>query len=313
MMKNQYRVLLSLLLFCLSHCYAVASKDQVMIMADNMADYMKRTIKPVYQEERVRVFVRNGNAQQGLDLLARGQTSIAVVARDLTGFERMRNPAFEEIPVASDALVFITHPDNPIESLTFKDIQRIYTVPGLTWGAFIGPGHKLSDMPIVPISKTQNNGVFQAFMRYFRFYSVQEELSNLYFQLYPYQNDSVKVLLAPRDEVAIARLAVYPNGIAFVALGALESPDLGKNFKVVKFNRVEPSFQTVFHRQYPLTYRLNFIINERTLTQATQTYIDWILDASGQDIFRQAGLAPINLKTKIIQTNTSLTRFRRFY
>lgn len=312
-MKNQYIYLIILCFFLSSSCWAVASKDQVMIMADNVADYMKRTVKLVYQEERVRVFVRNGNANQALDLLGRNQTSIAVIARDLTGFEKMRNPQFDEIPVASDALVFIVHPSNPIESLSLRDIQRIYTVPGLKWGAFIGPGHPMSDTLIIPISKTQNNGVFQAFMRYFRFFGVREELSNLYFQMYPNQNDSARVLLAARDEVAIARLAVYQNGIAFVALGALESPGLGKNFKVVKFNRVEPSFQTVFHRQYPLTYRLNFIINERTKTQATQAYIDWILDGSGQDIFRQAGLAPINLKTRIMQTNTSLTRFRRFY
>lgn len=281
-------------------------------MADNVGGYMKRTIKPVYQDERVRVFVRNGNAEQGLDMLLRGQTSIAAIARDLNGYEKLRNPQLEQIPVASDALVFIVHPDNPLDNLTLKDVQKIYTTPGLKWGEFIGPGHELSNQEIVPISKTENNGVFQAFMRYFRFFSVKEENSSLHFQLYPYQDESIRVIVAGRDEVAMARLAVYPNGIAFVSLGAMNSPKLGKSFKTVKFNRVEPGFKTVFHRQYPLTYRMNFIVDEDKISDSTQQYIDWVLDAPGQDIFRQAGLAPINLKTRIIQTNSSLTRFRRY-
>lgn len=303
---------LTALLFLFSYLCWGSSKDQVMVIADNVGFYLKGTVRPLYRDERVRLFVRNGNAEQALDMLARGQTDIAALTRPLNGYEKLRNPQFEEIPVASDALVFIVHPDNPIENLSFRDIQKIYNKPGVKWGEFIGPGHELSDQEIIPISKTQNNGVFQAFMRYFRFAGVTQEASGLYFQRYPNQDDSVRVIMASRDEVAMARLAVYRNGIAFVSLGALNSPKVGKNFKAVNFNRVEPSFKSVFHRQYPLTYRLNFVVDTDNLSRSTQDYIDWVLDGAGQDIFRAAGLAPINLKTRIIRTNTSLTHFRRY-
>jgi phosphate transport system substrate-binding protein len=285
---------------------------RVMIVADNIAQYLKETVAPVAKEKKIHVLIRAVDTDTALELVLKGETDIAAITRELYSEEKQKNPQFREEPIASDALVFVVHPSNPLDNLTNEQVMYIYTTKGVEWKEFIGSGHPLSEKSINPMSKTQQNGAFTAFMRYFKFSGVQEKGKTLYFQQYPNQKDTQKVSCVTTDQAAIAQLAVRKESIAFVSLTALASYKEGKDFKVIPYNKIAPSVKTTFNRTYPLTYRLNFVMDGGRTTPEAQAYLDWILDGEGQDLFRNLGLAPINLKTKIIQTTSSLTQFRSY-
>lgn len=301
-----------MLLLCTPWVFGINSSSRVMIVADNIGQYLKDTVDPVLKEKNIHVLIRSGNTETALDLLLKEETGIAAITRSLYEEEKSRYPFLKEEPVASDALVFIVHPSNPLENLTREQVQYLYTTPNIKWKEFIGSQHPLSEKVINPMSKSEQNGSFKAFMQYFKFYDSQEKGKNIFFSLYPNQKDLARVSSVATDQAVMSQLAVRPESIAFVSLTALKNYKEGKDFKVVAYNRVTPSVKTTFNRTYPLTYRLNFVLNTKNPDPAAQAYLDWVLEGEGQDIFRGFGFAPINLKTKIIQTNTSLTQFRRF-
>jgi phosphate transport system substrate-binding protein len=292
--------------------FLAAEQSRVMIVADNISNYLKETIQPYSQKDNSRILIRSGDSDIAIDLVLKKEADIAAITRSLYQDEKDQHPELEEVPIASDALVFIVHPSNPLKVLTKEQIQSIYTVPNMTWGGLIGNQHPLSKKNINPISKADKNGSFKAFMRYFQFSSSEESGNSIFFHQHPYQKNTAKVSSVSTDKAAIAQLSVRPESIAFVSLTALLSYQEGKDFKIVAYNKIVPSVTTVFNRSYPLTYRLNFITSNRNENFSANKYIEWILDGEGQDIFREFGLAPINLKTKIIHTTSSYTRFRRY-
>ncbi len=288
-----------------------AAPKRVMIVADNIGDYLKKTSSPVKKAQGVNIIIRSGTTERALEMLSHKETDIAAITRDLTEDEKKLYPSFSQEPIASDALVFVVHTSNPIENLSREDIEKIYGQNGLTWESFIGSEHSLSKKIIQPMSRTSENGSFKAFSRYFRFASIEEKKNGLIFNQYPNQKNAKVVSTVMTDDAVVAQLAVRPEAIAYISLTSLKKYVDGKDFKIVSFSKVKPSVQTTFNRQYMLTYRLNFVYSGE-LDEAGRLYRDWILDAEGQDLFRDVGFAPINLKTKIIQTTSSLTQFRRF-
>jgi len=288
------------------------AEGRVMVVADNISYYLKETVAPFDKEHAIHVLVRAGDTETALDLLLREATDIAAITRELYPEEKKRYSQLIETPVASDALVFVVHPSNPLNNLTKSQVQSLYTKKNIKWRELIGYGYELSEKTINPMSKTQHNGSFKAFMRYFNFESAQEKGKSIYFQLDPDQKNTQRVSSVVSDQAAVAQLAVRPESIAFVSLTALSTFTEGKDFKVLAYNKVKPSVKTTFNRSYPLTYRLTFVMNAQNENPEAQAYLDWILEGEGQDIFRDFGLAPINLKTKIIQTTSSFTQFRRY-
>jgi len=288
-----------------------APPKRVMIVADNIGDYLKKTAAPVKKDAGVNIVIRSGTTERALEMLSHKETDIAAITRDLTDEEKKMYPGFSQEPIASDALVFVVHTANPIDNLTREDIEKIYGQNGLTWEAFVGSGHTLSKRVIQPMSRTPENGSFKAFSRYFRFASIEEKKNGLLFNQYPNQKNGKLVSTVMTDDAVVAQLAVRPDAIAYISLTSLKKYQDGKDFKIVAFSKVKPSVQTTFNRQYMLTYRLNFVYSG-DLSESQKSYRDWILEADGQDLFRDFGFAPINLKTKIIQTTSSLTQFRRF-
>jgi phosphate transport system substrate-binding protein len=294
-------------------CRLLAAHD-VIIVADNISSFLKKTVEPFHESSGIHVLVRAGDSTTGLASLLDHQEhiDIAAITRDLEDNDKSRYPSLVEHPIASDCLVFIVHPSNPLINLSKEQVQAIYTKKSMKWSDVI-PNYngKLSNEPIYPMSKSLNNGSFKPFMKYFKFDHTEQKEKSLFF--YDSVNqDPRPVAVVTTDQAAIAQLAVKPNAIAFVSLTALSSYKPGKDFKIVAYNRVVPSIKTVFNRTYPLSYHLNFVLNQQNISHEAQAYVDWILEADGQDIFREFGLAPINLKTKIIKSNSSLTKFRHY-
>lgn len=80
------------------------------------------------------------------------------LSRDEKVYAESRNVTLIEKPIAIDALTFMVHPDNPVNNLTTKQIQGIYTGEIKNWKEVGG-----KDAPIVAYVRNRNSGSQEKF------------------------------------------------------------------------------------------------------------------------------------------------------
>lgn len=75
------------------------------------------------------------------------------ISRDEKAYADEQGVALDEAPIAIDGFLFITHKDNPVKSLTQKQIQDIYMGVITNWKEVGG-----NDLPITPYIREPNSG-----------------------------------------------------------------------------------------------------------------------------------------------------------
>ena len=91
--------------------------------------------------------------------LIEGSCDVIIDSRDIsrneTEYASQNNVRIVTKPLAWDALVFIVHPDNPVQSLTQDQIRRIYTGDITNWKALGGEDHEIHPYTRDPDSGSQ--------------------------------------------------------------------------------------------------------------------------------------------------------------
>jgi phosphate transport system substrate-binding protein len=86
----------------------------------------------------VRIEVKGGGSEAGVNALAEGAASVASLARPITGEEilKVRFMARHDpvgVPIAMDAVALFVHPANPLESLTVEQVNQIFSRKITLW------------------------------------------------------------------------------------------------------------------------------------------------------------------------------------
>ncbi|MBT9311248.1 serine/threonine-protein kinase [Leptothoe kymatousa] len=93
----------------------------------------------------------------GIQMLINGELDFAQTSRPLTAAERQQAQqqglTLEEIPIATEGVAVVTHPDLPIQTIRLAELRDIYTGRAVNWQQLGGP-----DLPIVPISRSDVGG-----------------------------------------------------------------------------------------------------------------------------------------------------------
>jgi len=91
--------------------------------------------------------------------LIEGSCDVIIDSRDIsrneTEYASQNNVRIVTKPLAWDALVFIVHPDNPVQSLTQDQIRRIYTGDITNWKDLGGEDHEIHPYTRDPDSGSQ--------------------------------------------------------------------------------------------------------------------------------------------------------------
>jgi ABC-type phosphate transport system, periplasmic component len=94
--------------------------------------------------------------------LLEGNADIIITHRtispDEAEFAELVGVTLIETPIASDAFVFVVHPNNPVKSLTIDEIQKIYTGEITNWSEVGG-----NDAAINAYSRPRNSGSEEVF------------------------------------------------------------------------------------------------------------------------------------------------------
>ncbi len=181
-------------------------------------------------------------------------------------------------PVCYDAFVFITHADNPVQSLTVRQIQDIYSGTITNWKAVDG-----QDQPIAAYQRPVNSGS-------------QTAMIELVMQGQPLAAAKENYVVPYMDGL-VERIGEYENNtmsIGYTYQFYLDSLYRGQNIKVLAVEGITPDPQNLRSGQYPFTTNYFAVIRGGEEKKVGGRFQNWLVSKEGQRCLKQAGYIPMN-------------------
>ncbi|MDR1539587.1 MAG: substrate-binding domain-containing protein [Clostridiales bacterium] len=180
-------------------------------------------------------------------------------------------------PICHDAFVFITHKDNPVESLTLDQIRGIYSGEIASWKEVGG-----EDVPIVAYQRNPNSGS-------------QTAMERLVMQGKPMAPPEMVREIREMEEIVDA-VAAYQNLSPSIGYSykyyidtAYQSPDI----KFLQIDGISPNDASIASNAYPLSASYYGIIRDEDASLAGGKFLLWMLSDEGQRCIEQAGYVPL--------------------
>ena len=184
----------------------------------------------------------------------------------------------EADPVALDGFVFITHKDNPVDSLTVQQIRDIYTGKITNWKDVGGKNEKIR-----AFQRTKNSGS-------------QTAMEELVMQGKPMKEAPVAFIAEDMGEL-VELVAEYENETAAIGYtyyyyinNLYKNPDI----KVIKIDGISPENENLVSGAYPFTASYDVVIRgDEPEDSVYRNLRDYMLSDEGQEIIRLAGYCPV--------------------
>lgn len=186
--------------------------------------------------------------------------------------------SLEVEPVALDGFVFITHKDNPVDSLTVQQIRDIYSGKITNWKEVGG-----NDEKIRAFQRTKNSGS-------------QTAMEELVMQGKPMAEAPI-ALVAKGMGWLVDRVAEYENETAAIGYtyyyyinNLYRNPDI----KVISIDGIAPDNDNLIDGTYPFTAAYYAVIrSDEPQDSIYRKLRDYMLTDEGQEIIRLAGYCPV--------------------
>ena len=210
----------------------------------------------------------NGNA----DLLLAAEPTPEVME------ELDQRNSWYKTPFAIDALVFVVNQNNPVDSLTVEEVQKIYTGEITNWSQVGG-----EDLDIVPFQRNKGAGSQNMFEKL-----VMDGRTPM---------DPPSTWTADSMSGLLDAVREYDNSAA--ALGYTvyyyaNDMEMARGLKVLAIDGVSPSAQAIRDQEYPF---LNpyFVVIPKDLPRDDPARIlyDWVLGPDGQKLAALEGYVPV--------------------
>ena len=186
--------------------------------------------------------------------------------------------ALEVVPLVAEAFVFLVNADNPVESLTLKEVQKIYSGEITNWKEVGG-----EDKPILAYQRPVNSGSQTGFLALV--------MKNLV-PMIPLK-DRIPLGMGELIEF-VAHFDNQASGIGYSYYYFVIDMWGNKNVKLLKIDGVYPDKTTISAKTYPITtaYYAVFRKDEKTGGKVTQI-VNWILSEEGQQLAQDAGYVKV--------------------
>lgn len=241
-------------------------KQTISISGSTSVGPLTEKLAMKYEEtESVKIEVNQIGSSAGITNATNGVSEIGMSSRDLKDEEAAQ---LEEIIIAYDGIVIVTHPSNKVENLTMEQVKQIFTGKVKNWKELGG-----EDLEIVVVSREDGSGSRDAFQEIVG-YSSGELIRNA---IVASGNGNIKTTVATNKH----------------AVGFISFEYIDETIYPMKINGVEPTAQNVLDQKYSLSRPFLFVYKEGELTAAGQQFIDYILNPKGQEIVSEAGAIPI--------------------
>ncbi len=218
------------------------------------------------EEENTNIEINQIGSSAGITNAISGVSEIGMSSRDLKEEERANG--LNEVVIAYDGIVVVTHPSNKVKDLTMEQIKQIFTGEVTNWNELGG-----DDLEIVVVSREDGSGSRDAFQEIVE-YSSGELIRN---SIIASGNGNIKTTVANNKH----------------AVGFISFEYIDDSISTIDINGVEATAENVLQEKYSLARPFLFVYKEGQLTDAGQRFIDFILSEDGQLIAAEAGAIPI--------------------
>ena len=184
----------------------------------------------------------------------------------------------EVVPIVSEAFVFLTHTDNPINGLTLEEIRQIYAGDITNWSEVGG-----SNVPIVAYQRPVNSGSQTGF------------LDLVMKDLIPMSPPTEKVVAGMGELIdAVANYDNVPDALGYSYYYFVVDMWGNENVKLLEVNGVYPNQDTIRTGEYPVKTAYYAVIREdEPKDSSVRQMIDWLLSEAGQNLAEEAGYVKI--------------------
>lgn len=223
--------------------------------------------------------LKRSNTHGSFVNLIDGKAELIVTARGISRDEKEYadglGVSLMEKPVAKDAFVFAVHADNPVQSLTIKQIQDIYTGKITNWSEVGG-----ADRAIKPYVRNRNSGS-------------QEKMETLVMsglEMAPALPELViHTMLGP-----YSTLEYDKDGIFYTPYYYFDTMVRSEKVKMLAVNGCKPNKKSITDGSYP--YVTEVMASVRSdIDKASNAWklFELLFEPAGQKIVKESGYVPV--------------------
>jgi phosphate transport system substrate-binding protein len=169
--------------------------------------------------------------------------------------------------VAYDGIAVIVNAKNPINALTKKQVEQIFTGDVTDWSAVGGQPGKIS-----LYTRNTSSGTYS-------------EFKDMAMNKRDYAGGSQK--MAGNEQIA-SEVAKNANGVGYVGLAYIKTPGI----KVIGIDGHKPTHAEVQDKKYPYSRATYYYTNGDPVGD-TKAFVDFTLGSEGQKIVDQVGFVPV--------------------
>lgn len=226
------------------------------------------------------------NTHPGYIRLVDGEVDLIVVtepSEEEMAYAKQKGVELEVVPVVREGFVFYVNGDNPVNNLTYEQIQKIYTGEIKNWSEVGG-----NNAPIRALQRNINSGSQTGML------SLVMKGLNI---MDPVKEDRIGAM-----DTIINIVSDYDNGINsigysyyYYATTMYDEIDktVADGIKLLAVNGVKPNYSTIQNETYPIKTAYYIVIRKDEPENSNARKLrDAMLSARGQNIAKEAGYVP---------------------
>jgi len=214
-----------------------------------------------------------------------GKADLTFSARTLSPDEKAyaaeKGVTLIETPVALDALVFITHPDNPLKTITHEQLVDIYSARIKNWNQVGG-----QDLKIMPLIRNQNSGSQELMESLVMNGPIPEE----------FMEDHEEFQIVISMHPVFTYVGGYPDALGYTVYYYKENMIRNQSpAKTIAVNGIYPDKKTIGDRTYPFTAEVYLMIRS-DLDKSSMAYriYEFMQTSAGKQIIDESGYVILN-------------------
>ena len=227
--------------------------------------------------------VKSSQTHQSFINLIDNKADLTLSARTMSPDEKKYADAagvsLIETPIALDAFIFVVHPNNPIKSLSIKQIQDIYTSKITNWSEVGGNNAKIN-----PYIRNANSGSQE----------LMESLvmKDLEFMEFPESPETPSYTIGSMSMV-FDIVGTDVNAICYSVYYYREMILRETRTKIVAIDEISPKKETISNISYPLTAEVYAIIRS-DLDKSAMAYklYELLQTENGKRVIAESGYVP---------------------
>ena len=230
--------------------------------------FMSELAKAYTKKTGVEIKLSGGGATKGIRNAAKGTIHIGGACRVSLEQHKEERNAFQ-IPVAWDALVAFVHKDNPVDNISYENLQKVYLGEITNWKQLGG-----RDAPL------------ELYVRRGKLSGVGRTLRELVFANY---NQEFKATYVVKSSGPVEKGVVKNvNGLGVSGISSAKK----RNLKLLQLDGKAPTYENIKNGSYALYRPLYLVIKRGNKVPLVRDFVKYAVSEEGQKIIRAQGTVP---------------------